>query len=236
MLALTPARLLAIWESGARRHPIDRALLLFAMAVPHRNPDELVDAPLSERNAAIMALRESYFGSQLSAWVDCPGCGERMEFELHPSMLPPQPSPSVDEITVGEVRFKRPTSRHLAAAARCDHPDEAAMTLLRQCVIDETEDKVEPKRLAALMEAAGAAIDDADPWAELSLDLPCPSCGQEVSASFDIAAYLWDELDSLAQRLLNDIHTLACTYGWTEPDILALSDSRRAAYLDRVRA
>lgn len=236
MPALSPARLLAIWESGARRHPIDRALVLFALAAPHRNPDDLADAPLGERNAAIMALRESCFGSQLNAWVDCPGCGERMEFDLHPSMLPPQPSHPVDEIIVSEVRFTPPTSRHLAAVTGCDHPEEAAMALLRQCMIDETGNEVEPTQLAALMEAAGTAIDDADPWAELSLDLPCPSCGQEVSASFDIAAYLWDELDTHAQRLFNDVHTLAGAYGWTEPDILALSNSRRAAYLDRVRA
>lgn len=236
MPALSPARLLAIWESGVRRHPIDRALLLFALAAPQRNPDDLADAPLGERNAAIMALREACFGGQLRAWVDCPDCGERMEFELHPSMLPPRPRRLVDEIVVGEVRFTPPTSRHLAAATRCGHPEKAAMALLRQCMLDEPEAATDPIRLAALMEAAGAAIDAADPWAELSLDLSCPNCGQSVSASFDIAAYLWDELETHAQRLLNDVHTLACAYGWTEPDILALSDSRRAAYLDRVRA
>ena len=79
-------------------------------------------------------------------------------------------------------------------------------------------------------------MDAADPWAELTLGIRCPACGHEDGAAFDIAAYLWEEIDSHARQLLDDIHTLATAYGWTEPDILALSDARRAAYLARVHA
>ncbi len=236
MTAFDPARLLAVWEAGARRHPIDRALLLFALAAPQRDPDALADAPLGERNAAIMGLREACFGGPLQSWVDCPACGERMEFDIHPAMLPPPPAQPLEAITVGDLRFAPPTSRRLAKALDAGRPEDAALNLLRDCVLDDAAVPDAPDELAQLMDAAGAAIDAADPWAELTLALPCPACGTRVDASFDVAAYFWDELSTHAQRLLDDIHVLASAYGWTEPEILALGDTRRAAYLDRVRA
>ncbi|QID17623.1 hypothetical protein G3580_08180 [Nitrogeniibacter mangrovi] len=231
MLALSPARLLAIWESGVRRHPIDRALLLFALAEPARDPDTLADAPLGVRNAAIMALREACFGSPLPSWADCPACGERMEFELASSMLPPRPETPVDEIRIGDLRLTLPTSRHLLLALDADDAEDAAQRLLHACLLDPADD---PASMADLLDAAGEAIDAADPWADLSLALSCPACGAPVSASLDIAAYLWDELDRHTQALLDDVHTLAGAYGWSEGEILALSDTRRAAYLERV--
>ena len=44
-------------------------------------------------------------------------------------------------------------------------------------------------------------------------------------------AYLWDEIDARARRLLDEVHALARTYCWSEEQILALSETRRRAYL-----
>ena len=54
--------------------------------------------------------------------------------------------------------------------------------------------------------------------------------------AFDVPAYLWEELDVRARRLLDEVHALARSYGWAEREILALSEVRRNAYLDRVLA
>ena len=51
----------------------------------------------------------------------------------------------------------------------------------------------------------------------------------------DILSFLWAEVDSLAKRLLCDVHILAWAYGWREKDILALSEFRRRYYLDCVQ-
>ena len=79
--------LLACWEHGRRRHPLDRALLLFAAAAPHVDPETLADRPLGERNAALLRLRQSLFGDALKSCVDCPECGEQLEFTLSASSL-----------------------------------------------------------------------------------------------------------------------------------------------------
>lgn len=228
MSPLSAERLLAIWEHGATRHPLDRALLLYAQARPDLAPGQLADRPLGERNAALMRLRWSSFGPRLMLWLDCPSCGERMEFELMaeqlPAMLPPPES-----VAVGGQHYRCPTSRDLAQIAGGADVDTAARQLLQAC-------GARPGMASALYAEVERAIEAADPWADLAMEFRCPSCTHVGEASLDIAAYLWEEIDCKARRLLDDIHLLAQAYGWSEPEILALSDSRRSAYLARVMA
>lgn len=50
-------------------------------------------------------------------------------------------------------------------------------------------------------------------------------------AQLDTAALLWDEISIRAGALLQEVHRLASSYGWSEEQILALSATRRAHYL-----
>lgn len=92
--------------------------------------------------------------------------------------------------------------------------------------------------LSCTVPGCGAALEceldaeDADPGAELTLEIACPECGAATPAELDIAAYLWTELDAWARDLLLDVHLLASAYGWSEPEILALSPLRRRYYLE----
>ncbi|PMR66882.1 hypothetical protein [Halomonas heilongjiangensis] len=235
MVALTAQRVLSVWEHGLRRHPIDRALLLYALADPDLPSGQLADAPLGDRNAALLRWRQACFGTRLEAWLDCPACGERMEFEIDASQWPSPPTDGSDTLEVRGHRFQRPTSRHLARLTECDDEQAAARRLLLECAVAADALPRDEPALAELLEAVDVAMDAADPWADLSLAMRCPACGHDDDASFDIAGYLWEEIDSQARRLLDDIHALAQAYGWTEPVILALSETRRAAYLARVQ-
>jgi hypothetical protein len=80
------------------------------------------------------------------------------------------------------------------------------------------------------------ALDAADPCIDVSIDLTCPACTHTWNAPFDIAAFLWDEIEVRARQLLDDVHVLAARYGWTEAEILRLSDARRSAYIERALA
>lgn len=236
MFAPDPERLLAAWEHGAQRHPLDRALLLYSLAAPQRPVDTLADAPLGTRNAALFELREACFDAPLVAWVDCPACGERMSFELDRAQLPTATRSADDPIEINGYRFHRPSTRHLARLADATDIEAAAQQLLRDCAERADSLPEDGAALDALLADVEAALDAADPWADLSIILTCPACACETTASFDIASYLWEEIDSHAQSLLDDVHTLAHAYGWNEREILALGATRRAAYLDRVRA
>ncbi|CDR15910.1 hypothetical protein [Streptomyces iranensis] len=76
------------------------------------------------------------------------------------------------------------------------------------------------------------AAERADPAVDVTLNVACPECGEATRAELDIASYLWAELDHWARDLLLDVHLLATAYGWSEPQILALSPLRRRYYLE----
>lgn len=234
---MTPERLLTIWEQGARRHPIDRALLLFSLSQSQTFDESLADLPLGTRNSALMALQREYFSARLPAWLECPGCGECMEFELDAAQLPPSGTEIVGSIEVAGHRFACPTSRHLAELVRGnDNPEVAARQLLLDCAQGADALPQDEAALTELLQQVETAIETADPWTSIALDVCCPACGQQDVADFDIAAYLWNEIEQCARQLLDDIHQLAQAYGWTETDILALGETRRATYLARVQA
>jgi hypothetical protein len=222
--------LIACWELGRPRHPLDRALLLHAAAAPGEDPDTLADRTLGERNAALLRLRQSLFGDALKSCVECPECGERLEFAISAQTLLEQgPDSASMHAELNGRRLRLPTTRDLASVA--DEPDEAhaARKLLDRLLVDAA-----PAELP--IDALASAIDAADPRIDYSLALSCPACPHCWNAPFDVPAFLWEEIDARARRLLDEVHTLARAYGWSEGEILALSETHRRAYLDRVLA
>ncbi len=230
---LAPARLLAVWEAGLSRHPVDRALLLAAVAAPEVPAERLADQPLGWLNQRLVAWRAQLFGARLEALVDCPACGERMEFELGPETFPPVPE-RFEAVEVAGRRFALPTPRHLAGATGAGGADTTAQLLLRACAEAPEALPEDRAELLTLLAEVGERMDEADPWADLALALVCPACGEAFGAHLDPAEILWEELAVQAGALLDDVHALARAYGWREPEILALSAARRAAYLARI--
>lgn len=221
--------LIACWELGRRRHPLDRALLLYAAAEPDEDPDSLADRPLGRRNAALLRLRRSLFGDTLQSCVACPQCSERLEFRLSvDAFLERAASDSVTHAELGTLRLRLPTTRDLASIASGMEQEHAARQLLTR-LVDSPAAAVE---FAA--EDLARVLDMADPCMDLTLDLSCPACKHEWSAPFDVPAFLWEEIELRARRLLDEVHALAGAYRWSEEQILALSETRRRAYLERV--
>jgi hypothetical protein len=234
---MTPERLLSAWEQGVHRHPIDRALLMLSLTEADFSVDQLADLPLGRCNAALMQLHLDCFGGRLGAWLDCPACSERMEFELNAAQLPPIQVDKVDSIEVDGHRFRLPTSRHLARLVNGKNNAQAtAHQLLQDCAESMDSLPDEPNRLIELMRAVEAAVEAKDPWTNIVLEVCCPACGREELADFDIASFLWNKIEYRARQLLDDTHLLAQAYGWTESDILEMSEARRRAYLARLQS
>lgn len=87
-----------------------------------------------------------------------------------------------------------------------------------------------------MLHAVEARMAELDPQGDIELDLACDACGHAWQTAFDVCAFFWEEIEARAKRLLQEVRLLASAYGWTERDVLALSDSRRAAYLKMVDA
>ncbi|CAL9668817.1 hypothetical protein SUDANB1_07347 [Streptomyces sp. enrichment culture] len=239
-MAITQAvDVLATWESGLAQDPAGRALLLHLAARPELGGDQqaLLALPVGEREADLFALRRALFGERMQVRLDCSACGADMEFELDAGdfarSLTGRGEPLVRIAEDGwEVRFRVPGVADLTAAARAADPRRA---LLTRCVADAVHDgqPVAADALpAAVQRRIAEAAQAADPGGDVTLTVACPDCGKGTRAELDIASYLWTELDAWARDLLLDVHLLATAYGWSEPEILALSPLRRRYYLE----
>jgi hypothetical protein len=209
-------------------------LLLHAVAAPDQSADGLADRPLGERNAALLRLRKTLFGDALNACVECPECGEKLEFSLSVDAMLSQPGPRLGNdawVMVDGERLRLPTTRDLASVA--DEPDEARAVrkLLERLRADGA-----PGEFAITHDVVARALDAADPCMDFALKLDCPACSHSWDAALDVPGFLWQELEVRVRRLLDEVHVLASSYGWSESAILRLSEVRRAFYLQRVLA
>jgi uncharacterized protein (UPF0212 family) len=237
--ALDSTTLLTAWEHGASQPMMARALGLLAAARPDRSIAEWGSVTIGERDRELLRLRETLFGNELEATAMCPECGERLElaFSTRDVIVPALPAPGDSPTVRIETSGYEIVCRAPACADLADVPDRA--TLLERCV-EIAKRGAEDVRVSALPEAATMAIAEAiqkiDPQADVNIALTCPACGHAWQSIFDIASFLWGEIEDWARRLLLDVHLLASAYGWSERDILAMSPQRRGLYLEMAGA
>jgi predicted RNA-binding Zn-ribbon protein involved in translation (DUF1610 family) len=223
---------LQLWERADGLGPVARALALAEAA--GGDASGLRDRPFGRTNAHVLALRESLLSGDLAATSTCPACGERVEFALDPATLHALlPAGEGAGLVFGEyiVDWRLPTPDDLVAVAAAPDPEGA---LRQRCMTvlfadgEQVDAAVLPR---AAVEAVEASMAEADPLAEVLVALDCPECGARFEADLDLGSFVWAEVDARARRLLHEVDVLARAYGWTEPEVLALSEARRAAYL-----
>ncbi|MFP4541114.1 MAG: hypothetical protein ACLFR7_05755 [Opitutales bacterium] len=244
---LTAAALLAAWDRGAAQHPLDRALSLLQAATPDAASAALARLPLGERDRRLWELRAATFGPRLEALAVCPACGAAIEFDLRVSEILDNFSPTEESREnpptawrEGDwcLTYRLPDSWDLAAVA---HPGSLAPTAVLAGRIIERAAEGDAKRLPGtlpteILAAFERHLATVDPLADLQLDLSCPDCAHAWPEPFDIASFLWEEVVVEARRLLGEVSVLARAFGWSEAAILALSPTRRAAYLEAIDA
>jgi hypothetical protein len=232
--ALTVAGLLKVWESGIQCSPLERTLLLLEKAFPEESWDDLAALPIGRRDERLLKLRESIFGPTFVSLVSCPKCGERLELSF-----------TVDDVRVTngiesneeqslqfenyKIDFRLPNSIDLA-----DNEMTTREQLLERCMLrvfhngkQQGTDSIPNKVLDALDRQMGKA----DPQANVQTELTCPSCMHQWRSNFDIALYMWEEIESWATQTLQEVHLLATSYSWSESAILGMSPLRRQFYL-----
>lgn len=249
MRALSASDVLYAWEVGRQKHPLDRALLLLALALPSFSPALLSSLTIGQRNRALLLLRQKTLGASARCLARCPNCGEQLEFSLDLAALsltefeelvePDEHTEPIHSLNVDAyaLDFRVPTSTDIAAMVRAVDVQEGKHLLIERCVVQATRDNlpVPVENLPEeIVQALSEAVIEHDPMAEIECVLVCQVCQQSWTTFFDIVSFFWTELDALAKRLLRDVHTIASAYGWRESDILALSAARRQYYLELI--
>lgn len=235
---ISATSLLQVWERGQLQVPVEKALTLLAAAYPDATHEELAMLSIGRRDASLLSLREQLFGSQLSSLTDCPVCGEQLELNFNvadvrataPSLEAPL---SVCEAGY-ELELRLPNSLDLLQLANCSTIGEMRSQLFAQCVMRVAhEGESESAELPTeIVDHAIARMGEADPQADVEVDLNCPECRHVWQTGFDIVSYLWSELHTWAGQMLREVHLLASSYGWSESDILNMSAPRRRGYLE----
>ena len=229
--------LLALWERAleARSRRDDALLGAFYAQVP---------SSIGARNAALLSIRARLFGRTLELCAACPSCATVAEFSvdcvaLAPSLLPAD-ADGVQQLELDDYRveFRVPDANDVqAATAGSEH--EFVPRLLARCVLgcERAGTAYAPESLPpALTDALSQRMEQLEPGASVRFELSCPECNERWPAGLDAGEELFRELEARAERLLLDVDALARAYGWSEREVLALSPTRRAAYLQLVGA
>ncbi len=242
MRALSLLELLRVWESGLTQGPVERALTLLGAAYPDTPRESLASLTIGRRDASLLTLREWTFGSRVDSVVACPECGQRLELSFDVSDVRVTACEETVEVTMMladyDLRLRPPNSLDIAAIAAEPALEVKRRMLFERCVVAVSRDG-RTTTAASLpeeaMEAAASHLAEADPQADVQLNVACP-CGRRWHSAFDIVSFFWAEIEAWACRILREVHVLASAYGWCEADILALSPARRQFYLAMVGA
>jgi hypothetical protein len=232
---------LEVWERGRGQGPLEQSLALLAAACAETSPDELATRSIGRRDSDLLTLREQTFGSRMSSVIPCPMCGEKLELSFSAADLRGEPGLEADpfvSLTLDgfDLRTRVPNSLDLAAAGELSEISLRRRLVLERCLITAYRDgqSVSADQLPAhIADAVEERMAQADPQADIRLEICCPACSHRWLGIFDIVSFFWSEIEAWAIRILHEVHLLASAYGWHEREILTLSPWRRQFYLER---
>lgn len=249
------AELLELWEQGRSLPHPHRAVVLLEAAGEDVSQDALARMGVGERDAHLLELRACLFGSCLHGLATCPRCRQPLEcsFQVTDLTAPITQRGLLEDVEISEdkdsfcvtrdgyaVKIRSLNCSDLLTIDTYHHDVRLArQALLKRCVIEashlgQTMDVLQlPEAIIAAMEDA---MEKVDPLGNVELELSCAACTHRWTQGFDVVSFLWDEIESWASRVLQEVHILAAAYGWREADILAMNPRRRQIYLHLVEA
>jgi hypothetical protein len=212
------------------------------------------DLPLSDMDAALLALRRLLFGERVYAEVECAACGSRgdivfsiAEFFAAHAPVKPAVGNRVRKMAGGwfsvpGAEFRIPLACDLLAAqSEGGFPAQIAAALESRTLRSARDNKrrgarnKNPQRpnksiWAAAMRNALQALEKMAPLFSGELEGGCHQCKSRVAAWFDVGEYVLAELRQSAAAVFEDVHLIASRYGWGEERILAMPADRRLRY------
>ena len=214
-------------------------------------PSEVVRRlPVGDRDYLLLLLRRATFGDVVRLNVFCPwpGCAAALTLDLR-----------LDELTVREAPAAAPRHQlRLTPDAAAGGPDAftarlpdgsdveqlsplalrdeaAALTaLLGRVLLGDDGEPLPARQLAELTPLARAELEAGlevlAPALEQELEVCCAECGRGFVAPLDLHDCFFGEVRAHGASLYRDVHALASTYHWSEPDIMAMPRPRRSVY------
>lgn len=239
MIAIDNTDIIHLWEVGHQQSPTERAILLLTHHYGSDQEASIPHWPLGVRDHALMLLFVDTFGPSGNALATCPTCDQRLAFQIDLQSMGQgardvkQPLNFTYE---GEsYTFRLPTSIDALALSAAREHEAGPRFLAQSCITSSAPDTHPTDRWSdAALSAFAEAMEHSDPFAEIWMAISCPGCDHRWREPFDIVDFFWRILTQQAQTLLRQVDLLARSYGWSEDEILNLSATRRALYVEMI--
>jgi hypothetical protein len=227
---LTAEALIELSGEASRLSPGKWALALLRAAYPSAAEGDVLDLTVGSRDRAILAARRQFAGDMIAAEPVCESCGKVFELSFSQADVglagPPDADPGFRAVEVeGRALQLRPVT--VADLLAVEHIVDTHAATARLAALVTGQDEAD----AMPVEVIGEALEEIDPAADVWLATTCPECGHSQSIAFDPVHFTAAEIRHSAQRILQDVVDIARAFHWSERDILALPDDRRAWYV-----
>jgi hypothetical protein len=242
---LCDGRLLEAWERASSAGDSGRASALLSTACPETSPEQWDTVGIPEVVLQLIRLRQTSFGSGLTAYLPCSKCGARLEFDIDltqiVSRLEPLSKEATADWTIGDNRFSMRTvnRQDLSEASTQADPENARWSLLQRCTQVNGRPASDENSAAALRACETEALETftrLHQAAEITFHVACINCGHSEETDLDMARFLWTEVRHRVGKLFHEVHELASAYGWSEETILNMPAHRRVRYLEIIRS
>jgi len=211
-------------------------MLLASCGVP-READFWWSQTVSTRIVALvrlLAVTDSIDQLKLLARCRQPLCAEQFELDLPMAMLQnsvPDGQPVEIVLNSGRrISLRRPNGRdlHKWNTLKLETRSAAVDVMLKSLAVEGQATCDDEPVLAK-------ALSELDPLVAFTVSCVCPVCSLDNDVRIDLEEIVLARLKKTQRALLDEIHTLASQYGWTEAQVLAIPSHRRAHYASMIQ-
>ncbi len=209
--------------------PAQWSVALLQRAYPQATRETLLALPVGARDRLVLAIRARLRSGPLRAEPLCEACGEIYELTLEPAKFglageAMWPEPGFRKVTIGahEAVVRPVTLGDILEIENIAEPETAVRMLAVQ---------VQDAAVDLPLDALAQALEAIDPGADVWFDTVCPECGARQSLAFDSVHFVAHELRQISRQILRDVVDIARVFHWSEAEILALPEHRRAFYV-----
>jgi hypothetical protein len=241
MRSLSCNEVVTLWERGMDLSPWDKGALALSLVEPTLSPENVLSLSLGDYQSLLADLYAQMFGEEIEAVFECESCSELMELSFSLQEVVPRGIQSGCISSTLKTSFGTELLYHplrvsdFAKASHLAEESEALECLVGGCLLDarrEGKSVVASSLKDEEIEQLAHAIEKLDPLAQPSIEIACASCGKVQTHPFSISDFFWDKVAEKARRLVMQVNLLAQAYGWSEEQILALSERRRGLYME----